>query len=497
MPIYLYITGSMDMAFIRKKTNKNGKVYAYQVTSIWDPEKKQPRSVSKYIGTVDLDGNIIPKGEKQKKKKLAKLEMAERLIQDFGDGFFILESIKKSEIFAHMSHIFMRAPELLSLMVYQICKPGAMYNCQLWLDGSVLSSIDKSSKKLSSQDISRLLMYLGDESVQRKFFNSYLKSNTGNGKNVIIDATSLPNNINSEFSAWGYSDSGIDFQFRLHCVVDQETKKPLFYRNIPGNISDVSTLRATIEELRSLGVNHAFALVDSGYCSEENILLLREANIDFLTRLPAGRSLYKELIFQHAKNLESLDQACQYGKRALFIKQVKVDLYGSEGYAYIVLDCQKKSKDLQNFINSRSDHTELTEKEKVAELHQFNRAGIFILISSKLIPSHELMDAYYTRQTVEQVFGIAKSDLDLLPIRCHSDATVSGYLFLQFLLLIVFIEIKTKLGGLFTVEQALMSLRTLKCKVYDEKIIVQELTKAHKKIFELVEITPEPILVPI
>jgi len=61
----------------------------------------------------------------------------------------------------------------------------------------------------------------------------------------------------------------------------------------------------------------------------------------------------------------------------------------------------------------------------------------------------------------------------------------------------VFIEIKTKLGGLFTVEQALMSLRTLKCKVYDEKIIVQELTKAHKKIFELVEITPEPILVPI
>ena len=100
-------------------------------------------------------------------------------------------------------------------------------------------------------------------------------------------------------------------------------------RNIPGNISDVSTLRATIEELRSLGVNHAFALVDSGYCSEENILLLRKANIDFLTRLPAGRSLYKDLILQHAKNLESLDQACQYGKRALFIKQVKVDLYGS------------------------------------------------------------------------------------------------------------------------------------------------------------------------
>lgn len=487
----------MDMAFIRKKINKNGKIYAYQVTSIWDSEKKQPRSVSKYIGTVDLNGNIIPKGEKPKKTNLNKLEVVEKLIQDFGDGFFVLEAIKKSVIFEHMSHIFMRAPEILPLMVYRICKPGAMYNCQLWLDGSVLSSINKSSKKLASQDISRLLTYLGDTSVQRIFFNSYLKSNTSNGKNVIIDATSLPNNINSEFSAWGYSDSGVDLQFRLHCVVDQETKKPLFYRNIPGNISDVSTLRATIEELQSLGVNHAFALVDSGYCSEENILLLRKAKIDFLTRLPAGRTLYKELIFEHAKNLESLDQAYQYGKRALFIKQVKIELYGSDGYAYMVLDCQKKSKDLQNLINSRSETRQLSEKEKADELHQFNKAGIFILISSKHIASHELMDAYYTRQTVEQVFGIAKTDLELLPIRCHSDTTVSGYLFLQFLLLIIFIEIKSKLGGLFTVEQALMSLRTLKCKIYDKKIIVQELTKSHKKIFELLGVSSTPILVPI
>ena len=54
------------MSFIRKKKNKDGKVYAYQITSIWDPEKKQPRSISKYLGSVDADGNIIPSGEKQK-----------------------------------------------------------------------------------------------------------------------------------------------------------------------------------------------------------------------------------------------------------------------------------------------------------------------------------------------------------------------------------------------------------------------------------------------
>lgn len=89
-------------------------------------------------------------------------------------------------------------------------------------------------------------------------------------------------------------------------------------------------------------------------------------------------------------------------------------------------------------INSKNNERELSEKDKISELHKFNNAGIFILISSKEIDLNDIMDAYYTRQTVEQVFGVSKSDLDLLPIRCHSNATIRGYLFLQFLLLIVF-----------------------------------------------------------
>ena len=72
-----------------------------------------------------------------------------------------------------------------------------------------------------------------------------------------------------------------------------------------------------------------------------------------------------------------------------------------------------------------------------------------------------------------------------LPIRCHSDKTIRGYLFLQFLLLIVFIEIRERLSSHFTVEQALMTTRALKCKVYDDTVIIQELTKNQKKIFEL------------
>ena len=51
--------------------------------------------------------------------------------------------------------------------------------------------------------------------------------------------------------------------------------------------------------------------------------------------------------------------------------------------------------------------------------------------------------------------------------------------------MIVFTEIRQKLINHFTVEEAIMILSTLKCKIYKKVAIIQELTKNQKKIFEL------------
>lgn len=135
-----------------------------------------------------------------------------------------------------------------------------------------------------------------------------------------------------------------------------------------------------MDELKSLGVLQSFALVDSGYCSEKNLKMLREHKIDFLTRLPAGRSLYKTMLINHAHSMEDIQNLITFGSRTLFVKLFTVeDLYGE----------------------------------------------------------------------------------------------------------IVFIEIREKLKGKFTVEQAFMILRTLKCKIYENTRIFQELTKKQKQIFEL------------
>lgn len=459
------------MSFIRHKILK-GKKYAYEITAYWDPETKKAKQRSKYLGIVDTEGNIA-------KASHAIARIKERLILDFGDGYFLHQAMQATSHYETMKSCFSAIfEELMVLIFYRISMQSAMYNCESWLSGNVLSKLYPNAD-VSSQHISRILAKLGDESLQRDFFTAHIQQLGGVKKSVIIDATSLPNAIQSGFNQWGRSDGSIEKQFRLLCVLDQDTQLPLFYRYLPGNITDVSTLKNTLTELIKMGVESSFVLLDAGYFSESNIHQLYEEKIDFMSRLPASRKIYKELINDH--HVEQVENAIKYGTRGLFAQCKKINLYGHEAYAYIVMDPARKGKEMNQLL---LEHFEEQGVEKIDPI-EFNRCGVMILVSSREMPTNEVVKCYYARQSVEQVFGYYKDDLGVLPIRRHSEATIRGYLFLQFLSLLFFIQLRHKLHEHSTVEQALLSLRHLKCKVFDKELLVSEATKPHKEIFKL------------
>jgi transposase len=452
----------------------NNKKYAYEVTSYWSSELKQSRRKTKYLGIVDENNNIVTKSEKNK----------EKLILDFGDGYLLNEFIKKLNIFPLIDSLMMNQyKEIIPLICYRLCLQSAMYNASSWLEANIVNVLYKDTN-LSSQNISRILSFLGSENLQRKFFEQYLKVVGGAEKSIIIDATSLPNQIHSGFNAWGYSDSHIEKQFRFLCIVDQEKKIPLFYRYLPGNLSDIVTLQNTIAELQNMGVKNSFVLIDAGYFSATNIGELYGSKIDFLTRMPSSRTIYKKLIANEVDDLENVEYAIKYNKRILFVKKVKMNLYTYKAYAYVILDPLRKSKELNEHLN---EYLELTEKEKDADeiKTKLNKCGIMVLVSSKNIEANEVVPYYYMRQSVEQVFGFMKEDLNSLPIRRHNDGTIRGYLFLQFITLVIFIQLRQKLESKYTVEQALLQLRNLKCKVFIDKLMAAEPTKSQKDIFKL------------
>lgn len=459
------------MSFVRYK-RFGQKEYAYKVTSYWDSIAKRPRQKVQYLGVVNEKGKIVKKEHPLK----------EKLILDFGDTYLLYEFMKKTNLATLLERVFGKETKrLLSLIFYRMLHPSAMIYAKVWYEGNAARFLFN-DVNLSSQRVSEFLQSIGHEQLQRDFFNSYISSLTGIEGGVIIDATALPNQVHFPFNVWGYHDGEIEKQIRFLFVVDRKTAMPLFFRYLPGNIVDVSSLFITIDELTKLGIPHSFVLIDAGFFSEENIKGLYDKGIEFFTRLPSGRRLYRELIIEEGSNLERFEHAVRYGKRALFIKQREINLYGRQAYAYIILDPDRKGQKTKKLLLHAME-------EDVDDIeYRLLKQGTMILISSFKVSSDEVVPYYYMRQRVEALFGFSKDDLRLIPLRIHKEETLRGYLLLMFITLIVFLRLKEGIGGKYTVEEILLTMKNLKCKVYQDEIVVQELTRQQKEIVEKLNI---------
>jgi len=461
------------MTFIRYK--KFGKQeYAYEVKAIWDAEKKKPVQKTRYLGVVkDKAKNIF-------EKRL--LNKQEKVILDFGDSFAVNNCLKETGFIAFIKEIFKEKSEsLLALLSYKLCHGSAMTYANKWLDGNYAKILYKNAN-ISSQRISDLFKEFGDENLQRKFFKEYISNYNPSKSGIIIDVTSLPNQIHVPLSAWGLHGEEIDKQIRFLLVVDKDTHLPLFFRILPGNIVDVSALEKTLEELKKYDIKNNFVCLDAGFFSENNIKDFYEREIDFLTRLPSSRIIYKQLIEEEIPKIESAKNIVKYGKRGLFIKQKEIELFGNKAYAHVVLDPQRKGRETSRLILETIDEKDLHDEKELD--YSLMKRGVMILVSSSEISKEEVVKIYYLRQTAENLFGFSKDDLGILPLRVHSEEALRGFLFIQFLTLIAFIQLRNKLENEFTVEEALLILRNLKCKIYDDEGIVSELTKPQKDISE-------------
>jgi len=464
------------MSYIRYKRFGN-KEYAYKITSYWDKEKKKPRQKSKYLGIV------VNKAKQIFEKRVLKFKK-EKLILDFGASYLLYEFMRKIKFIDIIEEIFRdKAKELLALIYYRLCNSSAMSYANIWYEGDISRILFKDIN-LSTQRISEILKVIGDEGLYREFFKEYVTTFIEGSEGIIIDTTALANQINFSFNAWGYNDGGIDKQIKFLFVVDKKTSLPLFFRYLPGNIVDVSCIRVTIEELKKLGIKHNFILIDAGFVSEENIRNLYKENINFLTRLPSTKTLYKDLIKEEVRNLEEFRNVIRYRDRVLFIKERDIKLFGEDGWAYIILDPERKGREMKKFLIDVMEE-ELTEEEIDFKL---KKRGIMILISSFKVGREYLMPLYYMRQAVERVFGFSKDDLKLIPLRVHKEDTLRGYLLLIFMTLIVFLLLKKEIGQKHTVEEILLKMKNLKCKVYDNEILIQELTKQQREIIEKLNI---------
>jgi hypothetical protein len=406
----------------------------------------------------------------------------EKLILDFGDVYVLYEILLKSGFWELFRSILPGWEDTLCTMLcYKVIRGGANCYASDWRAGSFIRIICPDAK-VESQRISEFLKVLGNEHVQRQFFPKYLAKISGEQKNhgIVVDSTGMPNDIDFPLTAINNHNGVISNETRLILAIDRTTSLPLLYRYSAGNIVDVTTLKSTLLELQAYGVNVDFSIIDAGYYSEKNIRSLYENNIRFVTRMKPNLKLYKELVASNVDGLESRSNAVFYRDRLLYIKCVPLEMFGYQAYAYVAIDHQRRSDESYSYLKKAIANGDLSH-EKID--HEMKRKGMFILVSSECVEVSEILPLYYMRQSIEQVFDLYKNNADLLPLRTHSEDTFRGHLMLAFLSTIAYMQVNTSLEGVkFCAEGAFRSLQNLKCKVFDDRILVKEASKKENEI---------------
>ena len=413
----------------------------------------------------------------------------EKLILDFGDSFLLNEIIQKAELKNLIEKVFSGISDtVLALLFYRVLSSdNANYYAQLWWEGSYARILFPKAL-MQSQRISEVLQELGDESYHRRFFQEYLCYISSKcSKGILIDSTGLPNDIHFPLTAINNHNGVISNEARLILVVDKQSGLPLYFRYAAGNIVDVTTLKTTLNEIRTYGIDVNYAIVDAGYYSENNIKELQEAQISFIMRLIPNRKLYKELVAKHIGDLEDAKNLVKYRERLVYIKRVSIDLFGKEGYAYIAEDIDRKHDEIKKYVRAALDNNDISADEMNAAIRT---KGLFILLAADKIDISEILPLYYTRQTIEQVFDVGKNNVELLPLRVHGIDAFRGHLLISFIASAIYISSNQMLKASdVCATGAFHIMRNLKCKVFDKKIIVQETNKKMNDIAKHLKLT--------
>ncbi|MBR6799598.1 MAG: transposase, partial [Firmicutes bacterium] len=484
-------------------------VYACIYESYRDSGKVKTRRGENLGRVIDKDNNIfrlkgvtyqyiIGEGRKDVPDtalpKEAVVPDTEKLILDFGDAWFLQEYISRQPFYESIKNVLPEESDtILALIFYRLLtNKGASCHAKIWYEGNY-SYLAFPEANLTGQNISKVLKTLGNEDVQRLFFEEYLSGIYGdNGATgILVDSTGVPNATKMNITQISNHNGDISREVRLIYVIDRSNGMPIYFRYVAGNIIDVSTLITTVSELEQYGISVNHAILDAGYFSEKNAVELFECGIPFMTRLAPNKTVFKDAAAENLDDLMSRKYAYRYGERLVFIKKVHVNVCGYDAYVYLCIDediyLMQHKKTILNAIDDKKDSDETDAAIK--------RLGAFAILTSEEIAADKLLPMYYTRQQVEQVFDITKNYADLLPIRVQSEQAFAGHLLISFMATAIMQRLQQDLlkrrsmkAKSLNAESIMIYLRNQKCKVYKDYAIPQEARKEVNAIYDIFKI---------
>jgi len=532
------------MSVVFHTNKKTGVTYAYENEPYWDKEKQQSRARRVPLGKVDhATGEIIATREYKKKDKGVAHDVP-------GPGPTPMTQYRRS--FYGATYLLDRIGEVTGVEAdIKACFPGTwrqMLSIAYFLileESNALSRfphwqrlhIHPHGDDIPSQRSSELFQSISEEERmtffrkqgRRRIESEYWAFDITTISSYSATLKQVKNGVNKEHDRLP--------QINLALLFGEESGLPFYYRKLPGNVTDVKTVKQLVHEFSVMGYRKVSVVLDRGFYSKANIDSLFKTRQKFVIGVKLSLKYVSEVLDEERGNLKKWSRLqAQFGAYGICrtIEWEYEQDHPYKGYslterrrAYLLLfyNPEKAAKDLVesneyvtglyndltegNLKDYRAKdyekyfHVRETPKRgrKVLAIEEAidgrsRNHGYFALLSNEVSDPYEALSLYRSKEIVEKAFGNLKERLNFRRMQVSSELSLNGKLFVEFVALIYLSYVKKGMldAGLFdkwTLQGLLDELDTIELfEAPGHGRVLGEVTDKQSKLYEALGVEP-------
>lgn len=387
--------------------------YLYEIKSRWDLKLKRARKItSAYLGVITPQGVLQP-------RKQAYMPSS---VKEYGTSSWLLTYNK--DIIEALQRFFpywWRELVALSFMrlLYQCpLKNMAIHWPDLWLSDELAKT------RLSPEVLKELLEEIGSN---REAVVEFLRSFIHQKEALLIDLTHIFSASSGvRLASVGYN-SQRDFQPQVNLLYLYSLNRriPLFYRLLPGNVRDVSSLKATVEES---GLKEVILIADKGFFSDENVRLLRHEGLHFILPLKRNHHLIDYSLLKGTK--QKMEGHFKFHGRFIWHYSLKT-LYGT---LFVFLDERLRVSEEEDYLNRIGTHPD--DGYSLEEFHEKSISfGTISLLTDLEMEASKVYQYFKSRAYIETLIDCFKNILEADRSYMRTDKALEGWVFINHLAL--------------------------------------------------------------
>ena len=479
-----------------KVAQKNGDIYIIERKTMYDEKKRYNRVLSSKLIAKIPKGGDKPVPTRPKRAKLPVLDV------EVGNLTASRMRVGMMDIIAHIGDV-----SGIDSAIYDATDPGTAQKI-ISLARYLLATVGQTLPGILTWQFSHPLPYehglsegiyhelfvrIGrDESLVQNFFASRVRSLSEKDA-IAYDSTTISTWSEGQIEArYGFNKAGDGLRtIKFLSLYSINTRQPIAYTKLPGNLPDVVTVKNAITQMNALGTKTAELVTDNGYHSQQNLSELLQAGFDFLTLAKTSLLWVRDEIDRHMEDFSGITTACpfdtsthgvtvtlmrdfqkvrKYGGKASGKQAGDVEIFRRRVYLHLFFNPMRQAEDKAAFeselidikgllesgkqeeelsepaqrkaskylrVNHRGGRISVTFDEKsCAEANKYH--GFFALVANKEKETFEALAKYRKRNTIEAFFRGDKQTADGLRPRVWNADSLRGRMFVQFVAMCYF-----------------------------------------------------------